>query len=113
MLIWQLWQFRRFWQFFVVDSQQSAFMQIRSVVLLISVFFCSFAIAQDPKTSEQLGRVNFPTSCTAEAQPVFEKGVALLHSFQYATADAAFADAAQKDPHCAIAYWGEAMSLYH
>src|SRR5436305_14008407 len=89
-------------------------MQIRRVLLLISLLFCSYAVAQDSKaTSEQLGRVNFPTSCTAEAQPVFEKGVALLHSFQYATADAAFADAAQKDPHCAIAYWGEAMSLYH
>ena len=89
-------------------------MQIRSVLLLISLIFCSYAVAQDSKaTSEQLGQVNFPTSCAPEAQPAFERGVALLHSFQYATADAAFADAAQKDPHCAMAYWGEAMSLYH
>ena len=27
---------------------------------------------------DQLGKVNFPTSCTAEVQPTIEKGVALL-----------------------------------
>ncbi len=32
---------------------------------------------------DQLGKVNFPTSCTADVQPTIEKGVALLHSFQY------------------------------
>ncbi len=61
----------------------------------------------------QLGKINFPTSCSPAAQPTMEKGVALLHSFQYQQSEQTFADAAQQDPHCAMAYWGKAMALYH
>jgi tetratricopeptide (TPR) repeat protein len=61
----------------------------------------------------QLGKINFPTSCSLAAQPTMEKGVALLHSFQYQQSEQTFADAAQQDPHCAMAYWGKAMALYH
>ena len=65
------------------------------------------------QVTEQLGKISFPTSCSAEVQPAFERGVALLHSFQYATAEAAFVEITKKDPQCAMAYWGQAMSLYH
>src|SRR5437879_13512529 len=41
---------------------------------------------------DQLGKVNFPTSCTAEVQPTIEKGVALLHSFQYTESEKTFAE---------------------
>jgi tetratricopeptide (TPR) repeat protein len=61
----------------------------------------------------QLGKITFPTSCSAQAQPEMQKGVALLHSFQYQQSEQTFADAAQQDPHCAMAYWGKAMALYH
>jgi tetratricopeptide (TPR) repeat protein len=60
----------------------------------------------------QLGQVNFPTSCTAEAQPHMETGVALLHSFQYQQADQSFSEAAQRDPKCAMAQWGKALTHY-
>jgi hypothetical protein len=62
---------------------------------------------------DQLGKVNFPTSCTAEVQPVIEKGVALLHSFQYTESEKTFAEAATREPKCAIAHWGKAMALFH
>src|SRR5882762_3308990 len=62
---------------------------------------------------DQLGNVNFPTSCTAEVQPTIEKGVALLHSFQYQESEKTFADAATREPKCAIAHWGKAMALFH
>jgi len=62
---------------------------------------------------DQLGKVNFPTSCTAEVQPTIEKGVALLHSFQYTESGKTFADAATRDPKCAIANWGKAMALFY
>jgi tetratricopeptide (TPR) repeat protein len=39
--------------------------------------------------------------------------MALLHSFAYAAAESAFAQVAAKDPGCAIAYWGIAMSNFH
>src|SRR6202040_3984580 len=63
-------------------------------------------------SAPQLGRVNFPTSCAAEAQPLMETGVALLHSFQYEQADQSFSEAAKRDSKCAMAYWGKAMSRY-
>lgn len=59
-----------------------------------------------------LGRVNFPASCSAEAQPVFEKGLALLHSFQYEEAHQTFAELETRERNCAVAHWGKAMALY-
>src|SRR5215472_9769997 len=63
--------------------------------------------------NEKLGTVSFPTSCAASVQKSLERAVALLHSFAYEEADHQFQEVAQQDPRCAIAYWGEAMSLYH
>lgn len=60
-----------------------------------------------------LGKVDFPTSCSAGVQPLLEKGIALLHSFQYEEAQQTFLDAKSRDPQCAMAHWGAAMSLYH
>jgi hypothetical protein len=67
----------------------------------------------EPTAPEGLGKVTFPNSCAATAQPAFLKGVAQLHSFQYAAAERAFTVAAQADPQCTMAYWGLAMSVYH
>ncbi len=61
---------------------------------------------------EKLGTVTFPISCRAAAQGHFNRGVALLHSFWYAEADAAFGQAASADGRCAMAHWGIAMSQY-
>jgi hypothetical protein len=62
---------------------------------------------------ERLGSVHFPTSCKAEVGPAFERAVALLHSFAYVEAANAFEDVAAKDPDCAMAQWGVAMSDFH
>ena len=64
-------------------------------------------------SAEQVGRVNFPTSCGARAQGALEKGLATLHSFQYQESEQAFTDASEHDARCAMAYWGKAMALYH
>ena len=61
---------------------------------------------------DQLGKVNFPTTCAAEVEPTIEKGVALLHSFQYKESEQTFSEAATRDPQCAMAHWGRAMALY-
>jgi len=52
---------------------------------------------------EQVGIVNFPTSCTKSAQSSMEKGLALLHSFPYAEAEESFTGASRLDPGCALA----------
>jgi tetratricopeptide (TPR) repeat protein len=57
-----------------------------------------------------LGRISFPNSGAAAAQPAFIRGVLLLHSFEYDAAIAAFREAERVDPAFALAYWGEAMS---
>ena len=62
--------------------------------------------------SGHLGKVDFPTSCAAEVQSSLEKGLALLHSFQYTESEKTFADASTRDPKCAIAHWGKAMATY-
>jgi hypothetical protein len=60
-----------------------------------------------------LGLVSFPTTCNPDVQKKFERGVALLHSFAYSPAENAFRSVAFRDPHCAIAHWGIAMSYFH
>jgi hypothetical protein len=47
------------------------------------------------------------------AQSAFEKGVALLHSFQYEEARQTFVEVEKRDAKCALAHWGKAMSLDH
>jgi hypothetical protein len=69
--------------------------------------------AHNHEVTEQLGKVSFPISCTPASQKAFERGVALLHSFGYEQAEEQFTEIAQKDPACAMAHWGIAMSLFH
>ncbi|MBZ5526444.1 MAG: hypothetical protein LAN71_00880 [Acidobacteriia bacterium] len=62
---------------------------------------------------EVLGTVTFPVTCASAVQKPFERGVALLHSFWYEESEKQFRAVAEKDPACAMAHWGVAMSLYH
>src|SRR5438270_460616 len=90
---------------------------LRTSLLLASLLSLLWLGTPAPNVSSQsaapaLGQVNFPTSCSKEAQPSIETGVALLHSFQYEQAGQTFAEAAKHDPKCAMAYWGQAMTHY-
>ena len=67
---------------------------------------------QEASAVERLGSVSFPISCPAKDQQEFNRGIALLHSFSYKHARLQFEEISQRDPACAMAYWGEAMSLY-
>lgn len=60
---------------------------------------------------EQLGKVHFPTSCTPQAQSLFDRAMLYQHSFWYSASGRAFEDVLKADPACAIAYWGYAQSL--
>jgi tetratricopeptide (TPR) repeat protein len=60
-----------------------------------------------------LGSVHFPTTCRADAAADFDRATALLHSFGYELARQAFAGVAARDPGCAMAQWGIAMSFFH
>jgi hypothetical protein len=69
--------------------------------------------APPPAASEQFGTVHFPISCDSEAQQRFVRAVAILHSFGYEKAVAAFTGVAAADPACAMAWWGVAMSHWY
>jgi hypothetical protein len=60
----------------------------------------------------KLGTVHFQTSCTAKAQPQFDRAVALLHSFEFGPAISGFDAALAADPDCAVAFWGIALSRW-
>jgi hypothetical protein len=62
---------------------------------------------------EKLGAVSFPISCVPAVQQQFNRGVALLHSFAYDAAESTFRDVAMRDPRCAMAHWGVAMTHFH
>lgn len=60
-----------------------------------------------------VGDVHFPVGCNAEAAQLVERGVALLHHMMYEEASFVFSMADDRDPDCALAYWGRAMTLIH
>jgi hypothetical protein len=65
----------------------------------------------DAGAAGELGTVEFPVSCTAEAQTAFDQGLVRLHSFWFPPAIEAFTEATEFDPSCAMGHWGVAMSL--
>jgi tetratricopeptide (TPR) repeat protein len=89
-------------------------------VLLLAIAGISLAIAtsvraQDAQAGhdhagEHFGAVHVDTSCSAAVQPQFDRAVAMLHSFFYPETDKAFQAIADREPSCAMAYWGVAIS---
>ncbi len=67
---------------------------------------------QHAAIGDHLGTVKFPTSCSEAARPAFERGLALLHSFEFGPAIESFTAAGKTDPGCGIAYWGVALSRW-
>src|ERR1700734_4248183 len=99
---------------------------MKSIVRTLFFSLCVLAVApntaladddqghhHEDLTTAQLGTVNFPVSCDPSVQKPFERGVALLHSFWYEEAEKEFEHIAADDPHCSMAHWGMAMSLWH
>ena len=56
--------------------------------------------------------VRFETSCAPAVRDDFNKAVAMLHSFWFPEAIKMFESVAQRDPSCAMAHWGVAMSQW-
>ena len=78
-----------------------------------TVFGASNPDIPEPGDLRAAGTVDFPVSCTPAVQAEFTRGVALLHSFFYEEARRIFTGVAAKDPTCAMAQWGIAMTWWH
>jgi len=84
----------------------------RMAALLLFLTLCTPSFGQgQAKSPEQLGKVDFPNSCTPAVQAAFQRGVAMLHSFRYAETEKTFREVLAQDPSCAIATWGIAAIL--
>jgi len=60
-----------------------------------------------------VGVVHFANSGAKRAQPAFQRGLALLHDFEYSAARREFQKAEAFDPSFAMAVWGEALTYNH
>ena len=79
------------------------------VAILAGVSLAHPAFAQSD--DDKLGKVHFETSCNADAQKLFDRGMLYQHSFWYRASQKTFEDTLNADPACGIAYWGIALSL--
>jgi len=86
------------------------------LAVILSLLLASAALAQEHRegssVGEKLGTVSFSTSCSAAAQPLFNRAVALLHSFEFARAIEGFSATLKIDPSCAMTEWGIALSRW-
>jgi hypothetical protein len=80
-------------------------MALRRIVLAFALSL-SAATAALAAPAGDLGRVDFPNSCAATAQPQLQRAIALLHSFWWDRAETAFREVLKEDPSCTIAAWG-------
>jgi len=62
--------------------------------------------------SEKLGTLHFATSCSPAVAPLFDRAVALLHSFEFGASIRAFNTVLESDSTCAMAHWGIALSRW-
>lgn len=60
-----------------------------------------------------LGSVSFQTSCKQQVREQFNRAVALLHSFWLDEAERTFKAVVMRDPQCAMAHWGVAMTNFN
>src|SRR6266436_7649748 len=79
----------------------------------LTLFGAETSAVPEPGDLRAAGTVDFPVSCVPSVRAEFIRGVALLHSFFYEEARRIFTEVAEKDPTCAMAQWGIAMTWWH
>ena len=86
------------------------------IAVIAACLVCPPAFAQHDAhgggalSAEQVGTVDFQTSCAPAVKADMNRAVALLHSFWFPEARQDFEAIAAKDPSCAMAHWGVALT---
>lgn len=86
---------------------------LATAIVAAGVLCVHHTVAQESDhghVSHGLGEVDFPVSCTPEAQRKFNTAVALLYSFYWEKIEDAVAQVLAADPTCAMAHWVEAVA---
>jgi len=86
-----------------------------SLVLVFALCLASPGLAHKPTGPAELdeaaiGSVHFETTCTPETRALFDRGIALLHSFWFDASIETFEGVLSIDSNCAMAEWGIAIS---
>jgi len=89
----------------------------RQLVIALIASLAGVAAAYDHDIQQMdaavsLGTVHLDNSCSSDVRTDIDRGMGYLYSFWFPEARKQFETAAQRDPECSIAYWGEAMSGY-
>jgi tetratricopeptide (TPR) repeat protein len=89
--------------------------RISLVIILAAIPAAGHLKSASPQPGDlrAVGKVTFPITSAPDAQSDFARGVALLHSFFYEEARRVFTSVTQRDPKCAMAQWGIAMTWWH
>jgi tetratricopeptide (TPR) repeat protein len=105
--------------FLALNFRKGGFMNVRrrlvlklAAAIVPQVVLVASALAVDATRFDNLGDYHRPIHTqSAEAQAWFDQGFILYFGFNHEEAVRSFEAAAEKDPDCAMAYWGIAMSL--
>ncbi|MBT8085144.1 MAG: hypothetical protein HKN35_02215 [Woeseia sp.] len=93
-----------------------SFSRVLLIVGVLSFLGCAGQASREPAMPamppEKLGKVHFETSCSPAVADDFDRAMALLHSFWFSAAIKSFDEVAARDPGCAMAHWGIAMSWW-
>src|SRR5258707_6328534 len=84
-------------------------------VTCLALLFATRTSAQEHQhraASERLGTVHCAPACLSDVTAVLDRGVALLHSFEFGASINAFSSVLQQDSTCAMAWWGIALSMW-
>ncbi len=84
------------------------------LILIITITACKNPVKESVSSTEgDLGFISMTVTGDEEAVPHFERGMLLLHSFEYEDAAENFQKAQAIDSSFYMAYWGEAMTHNH
>ena len=95
-------------------ARRPGFLYLATGLMVVSLAVCADETKHEVSqhAGHPLGTVDFPVTCTEQAQVEFDRAVALLHHMTYPQAREAFEKVTATDPRCAMAQWGIAMTLF-
>lgn len=85
---------------------------VAAAALFVALSSGRVSAQHDAHAGEKLGTVHFATACAPAVAPEFDRGMALLHSFEFGASIRTFNGVLQRDSTCAMAYWGLALSRW-
>ncbi len=87
-------------------------MRLIKVILFLTVCIGFVLSPLQEINAQEHGEVNFEVACDEAVQATFDDALARLHNMIYVSARDRFEEVIEKDPNCAMGYWGVATTLF-